>query len=144
MLAAGAAILLATLYYLLLVEPLQQRAAMLGKTLRAEQDTRAFLEAQREAVARYAQAPVVNRDGRSVLSLINEAAATAGVDSQLKRITPVDESQVIAGFEAVPYAGFMRWLQTLVTVHGATVDRLRVERRPEAGQVSAELTLRFP
>lgn len=144
MVAVGAVVLLATLYYLLLVEPLQQRAATLGKTLRAEQDTRAWLEAKRELVARYAQAPVVNREGRSVLSLINEAAATAGVDGQLKRITPVDESQVIAGFEAVPYAGFMRWLQILVTAHGAAVERLRVERRPEAGEVSAELTLRFP
>ena len=139
----GGAALLAVLYGVLLLEPLQQRVESLAKSLRAEQATQAWLEAQRAVVASYAQTAAPVDDGRSVLAVMNEAASAAGVAGQLKRITPLDESQIIAGFEDVPYSGFMRWLQTLTVERGARVLRLRVERRPEPGLVSVEMTLAF-
>ena len=140
----GGGVLFAVLYGVLLLEPLQQRVESLDKSRRAEAATLAWLEAQRGLVASYAQAPAPVNDGRSVLAVMNEAASAAGIAGQLKRITPLDESQIIAGFEDVPYGGFMRWLQTLTLERGARVLRLRMERRPVAGLVSVELTLGFP
>lgn len=143
MLTLGGGAVLAVLYGVLLLEPLQQQINALEKSLRAEQTTQVWLEAQRAVVAGYRQAPAPADDGRSLLAVMNEAASAAGVAGQLKRITPVDESQIIAGFEDVPYSGFMRWLQTLTMERGARVLRLQMERRPEPGLVSVELTLRF-
>lgn len=141
----GATILLGCLYFLLVLDPLDQRVERLEKSLRAELATRAWLESQRSvALATTQVAPASANDGRSVLAVINDAASAHGVATGLKRVTPVNEKSYILGFEEVSYQGLMQSLVEMVEQRGATVERIRMERRDLAGIVSAEASLQFP
>jgi general secretion pathway protein M len=141
----GGGVLLAALYYLLVLEPLDQRVTRLEKSLRAEQETAAWLEAQRPAVqGQGTQAAPAADDGRSLLAVINDAATAHGIATGLKRVTPQSERNLTLGFEDVPYAGVMQWLQEMVSQRGAKIERLHMERREQPGVVTAEMTLTFP
>ena len=141
----GGGALLACLYYLLVLEPLAQRVERLEKSVRAENETLSWLEAQR-AVAQGqggATAPAVD-DGRSLLAIINDAASAHGIAAGLKRVTPLSERNLTLGFEDVAYEGVMQWLQEMVAQRGARIERLNMERRDKPGIVTTEMTLTFP
>jgi general secretion pathway protein M len=141
----GGGVLLACLYYLLVLEPLAQRMERLEKSVRAENETLSWLEAQRAVVLGQGggAAPAVD-DGRSLLAIINDAASAHGIATGLKRVTPLSERNLTLGFEDVPYAGVMQWLQEMVAQRGARIERLHMERRDKPGIVSTEITLTFP
>jgi general secretion pathway protein M len=145
MVLAGLVSMAACLYYLLVLEPLDERIERLEKSLRAEADTLQWLESQRPLIAaRGGTRAVASNDGRSILAVINDAASTHGVAIGLKRVTPVNERSVTLGFEDVAYAGFMQWLVEMVEQRGATVERIRMERREYPGVVTVEISLLFP
>jgi|GEM_PF-1912253 len=141
----GGGALLACLYYLLVLEPLTQRVERLEKSVRAENETLIWLEAQRGVAQGQggAAAPAVD-DGRSLLAIINDAASAHGIAAGLKRVTPLSERNLTLGFEDVAYAGVMQWLQEMVAQRGAKIERLHMERRDKPGIVTSEMTLTFP
>ena len=145
LLVLGAVAILATLYWLALVEPLSLQEARLVKAVAAERDTQQWLAAQRPqlggAPAERARERLPN--GTSLLAAINESAAANDVAAQLTRVTPAGARSVTLGFSAVPYASFMRWLLALDTRSGATVERIRLERAEAPGVVNVELSLSF-
>lgn len=145
LLVVGASAILATLYWLALIEPLSAREARLVKAVAAERDTQQWLAAQRPQLGGAAQSPARERlpDGASLLAAINESAAANEVAGQLTRVTPAGARSVTLGFSGVPYASFMRWLLAVDTRYGATVDRIRLERADAPGVVDVELSLSF-
>lgn len=145
LLAAGGAALLATLYFLLIVEPLAAREARLNKALAAEFETQAWLEAQRPQLAEVGATAPRERlpDGASLLAAINESAAASNVATQLTRVTPAGARGASLSFAEVPYATFMRWLLDLDARYGARIERIRLERAESPGIVNVDLSLAF-
>jgi len=144
LLALGGAALVATIYFLFVVEPLAERAQRLTKTLMAESETRQWLEQQRPLLAGGAVAGTERLpDGASLLAAINESAGASGVAAQLRRVTPAAERGASLGFEAVPYGNFMRWLAALEQRYGAQVERIRMEQAQSPGTVNVELSVIF-
>ncbi len=145
LLALGAAAILATLYWLALVEPLTMREARLVKAIAAERDTQQWLAAQRPQSGAAESGIVRERlpDGASLLAAINESAAANEVAAQLTRVTPAGARGVTLRFSAVPYANFMRWLLAVDTRYGATVDLIRLDRADAPGVVDVDLSLSF-
>jgi general secretion pathway protein M len=145
LLGIGGFAVLATVYFLLVLEPLAAREQRLAKALAAEHETQAWLAQQRPLVG---QAPIAAArerlpDGASLLAAINGSAGESGVAAQLKRVTPAAERGANLSFEAVPYANFMRWLLALEAQYGASVERVRIEQSPQAGAVNVELSVVF-
>lgn len=145
LLAAGGVALLATLYFLLIVEPLTAREARLNKAIAGEIETQAWLEAQRPRLTTADTSTPRERlpDGASLLAAINESAAASEVSAQLTRVTPAGARGASLSFSEVPYATFMRWLLDLDARYGARVERIRLERAEAPGIVNVDLSLAF-
>lgn len=145
LLGVGGAALVATLYFLLILEPLSAREARLAKGIAAEQDTQAWLRAQQPQLAAVGQSGPRERlpDGASLLAAINESAAASAIAAQLNRVTPAGPRGATLSFSAVPYASFMRWLLDIDARYGASVERIRLERAEVPGIVNVELSLQF-
>lgn len=142
---AGIGAVLATLYWLALVEPLTARATRLEKSVAAERETQAWLAAQRPHIAAAPSTVPRERlpDGASLLAAVNDSAAASGVATHLTRITPAGPRGATLSFSGVPYADFMRWLLGIDARYGANVERIRVERADTPGIVNVELALAF-
>jgi len=145
LLLVGAGAIVATLYWLALVEPLAAREARLVKSIAAERETQQWLTAQRPRLGTMGADAGRERlpDGASLLAAINDSAAASGVAAQLTRVTPAGARGATLGFAGVPYASFMRWLLAVDTRYGANVDRIRLERADTPGVVNVELSLSF-
>lgn len=143
---ACAVAVLATLYFVGVLEPLGEREKRLGRALLAETELQAWLETQRAVVAPAAGGgPARERlpDGASLLAAVNTSAGEHGIAVHLTRVTPTGGRGLSLNFSAVPYAAFMRWLLLLDERHGANVERIRMDQGKEAGLVDVELSLMF-
>lgn len=136
--------ILATLYFVGVLEPLAQREKRLGRALLAETELQAWLETQRAVVAPAGGAARERLpDGASLLAAVNASAGEHGIAAHLTRVTPTGGRGLSLNFSAVPYAAFMRWLLLLDERHGANVERIRMDQGKEAGLVDVELSLMF-
>ncbi|MSQ67901.1 MAG: type II secretion system protein M [Gammaproteobacteria bacterium] len=141
----GGVVMLASLIFLGLLEPLAEHNQQQEKALRAQNANLQWLESQRHLVEAGRPArPLPAAAGRSVLAVLNEAASAQGVAGQLKRVTPASDNRVMLTFEAVPYANYMRWLAALETQRGARVARIVLEKTTVPGQVNVGVALVFP
>jgi len=142
-----AAAVLATLYVVGVLEPLDAREQRLGRALLAETELQAWLEAQRAVVAPAAGGGAAPRerlpDGASLLAAVNASAGENGIAAQLTRVTPTGARGLGLNFSAVSYADFMRWLLLLDERYGANVERIRMDQGKEPGLVDVELSLLF-
>jgi general secretion pathway protein M len=137
--------LVATLWFVFMLEPMQQRATRLARALEAERELHAWLEEQRPRAQAAVARPVPERlpDGASLLATINTSAAESGVAGNLSRVTPTTARGASLNFSGVPYADFMRWLLALDARYGARVERIRMEQAEAAGSVNVELAVEF-
>lgn len=145
LLAIGGGAIAATLYWIVVVEPLAAREARLVGMLAAEHETQQWLAARRSPPGSGVSRPDRERlpDGASLLAVINDSATANAVLNDLSRVTPVGPRRVTLAFTQVPYANFMRWLLAVDTRYGATVDHIRLDRADAPGVVDVDLSLSF-
>ncbi|MEQ8234260.1 MAG: type II secretion system protein GspM [Gammaproteobacteria bacterium] len=143
-LGAGAAVVLAALYYVLVVEPL----ALERERLRVRVGAQLALNSELAAAADEARRLRANTDsrrrftpGESILSVVNATAARTGTREFLRRINPVGAGAVSLYLDDVAFADLARWLVMLDEGHGVEVERAVLDA-VRAGVVDAQLTLR--
>ncbi len=81
-------------------------------------------------------------DGRSLLTLVDQTARTAGLKTALKRVTPQGEDKLSAQLDAVEFDKLIPWLGMLERDHHLTIVNLSVDRTGAAGLVNARVILR--
>ncbi|MGB5062970.1 MAG: type II secretion system protein GspM, partial [Candidatus Competibacter sp.] len=80
--------------------------------------------------------------GRSLLTLVDQTARTAGLKTALKRVTPQGEDKLSAQLDAVEFDKLIPWLGMLERDHHLTIVNLSVDRTGAAGLVNARVILR--
>ena len=140
---AGAVTLAGLLLWLLAIQPLFDRLAMLEQTVAAQKETLRWMqEAAIEIQQLRAQG---NRTGdlggRSLLSVVDQSARAAGLGQGIRRVEPDGESRVRVRMEGVAFDTLMRWLAELHRRYGVRVTSVSIDRESSPGRVNVRLTL---
>jgi len=144
MLGLGMIAVSATLYYLLLLEPLLLARERLETRVAAERTLGV------ELGALTAEAAALRRQGDtrrlfdatgSLLAVVNASAARAGTQRATRRMTPLGASGVTLFLDDVAFTDLVTWLVALDVEHGVEVERAALDSA-NPGVVDAQLTLR--
>jgi general secretion pathway protein M len=144
-LALGALLALLLLGYALLWLPLERSRAEWRTRAAAADVSLSWMRdaAQRLRAAGPAQA-AAQRDGRSLLAVVDAGVREAGLGGALLRVEPVSAGQVRVYFQQASFDALMDWLYQLDTSHGIRVTELSVQRSAGVGLVDARLALDAP
>lgn len=144
--AVGAVVVIATLIYLVLWEPM---ANARSKQMAALTDERALAE-RLETIAATVQKARASGVGaiqgreQSLLTLIDQQGKSPELGKPPTRLQPEGENEVKVWFEDVPFDALVRWMSTLETRYGVQIVGAELERRAGAGLVNARLTVIRP
>lgn len=141
--ASGAVVLALMMYFLLLWDPLSQKAARLNVDLENARELVTFMQDARQQVAqlggRNASAPTSS--GRSLLSDVDSSSKRNGLEDKIKRIQPEGQTSVRLWIEGVPFEKLMNWMNHLQSQMGIVLSDGSLDRDDAAGTVKARLTL---
>lgn len=140
----GGLIVLLTIVYLLLVEPLlkaheRQLQALASARAMAVQLEQAAA-AVRAAGPRNAAAAQAGR-GVSLLAAVDQATKQGALGKAPERLQPEGEREVRVWFDDVPFDNLVRWIAELQARYGISVQTLDVEPQSAPGLVDARLSL---
>ena len=82
------------------------------------------------------------RDGRSLLTLVDQTARAAGLASALKRVAPQGEDKLSAQLDGVEFDKLIPWLGMLEHDHRIAIVNLSIDRANATGLVNARVILR--
>jgi general secretion pathway protein M len=141
--AGGAALTLALLIYTLAWQPFQASSRRLRQSVIEQRAELTLVRQMAEEVKRLgdpgSQPPPV--DGRSLLTLVDQTARTAGLGAALKRVTPQGADRLSVQFDAVEFDKLVPWLGALERDHRIAIINLSVDRAAAAGTVNARLVV---
>jgi general secretion pathway protein M len=132
----GGFLLLAFLATLVLL-PLHRFNADSIAAFQAQQDTLAWMQANRAAIGTAANTQ--RKPGDSVLTLANQSARELGL--AFKRYEPSGERGLNLWLEQVPFDQVVKWLAILERDYGVIAVDFSASRRDEAGLVDVRLIL---
>jgi general secretion pathway protein M len=139
-LVAGTVLLLAALFYLLIWEPLGERQARLETRVAEQHEQLAWMREARSRIQALASAsaPAPTASGASLLSTIDQAASSNGLQGAIKRVAPEGDHQVRVWLGEAPYAAVLRWLETLQH-QGIMLETLQMEQHATPGRIEARV-----
>ncbi len=137
----GAALTVILLLYVLIWQPFQASSRRLRLSV-AEQ--RAELVWMRQAAAEVKRLDSGSSarpadDGRSLLTLVDQTARSAGLGNSLKRVAPQGDDKLSAQLDAVEFDPLIRWLARLERDHRLVIVNLSVDRTATPGRVNARI-----
>lgn len=123
--------------------PLQSDIARMEKQVKEQEAVKRWMEQAAQQATRLqgssaGQTPI-KRSGRSLLSLVDQAAKRGKLD--LKRIEPDGNDAVKVWLEQASFDDMMRWLINLEKQHGLEINTITIDRQADSGRVNARLTL---
>ncbi len=141
-LAVAAVVVLATLFYLLLWEPLHQRHQRLQAQVQEQRALLAWMEARAQEVEalRGRRGGGRLRPGDSLLGVIDRTARGADLKGRVSRIEPDGEHRVRVWLDGVAFDALARWLLRLRQDYGLAVSSAVIDREGP-GRVSARLVI---
>jgi len=142
-LAAGAALLLITIVYLLIEPVIQQRARIQAELPRLREDL-AWMQQQGATIEQLRGSNGMVNTGRSglTISLVEELLREAGVHAQVSDLRPGPGQSVVLRFNQVAYTQLMELLLQLRVRAAARVSLASITRlQDQPGMVEASLTL---
>lgn len=141
--SAGVGLAIVMLVWGMVWQPLGRERARLGEQVEVQRRELALVRAVAAipATASNQAAVKVDRQGKSLLALVDASAREANLESQLKRVEPIGSRSVRASFEFAQFDGVIGWLESLARSHGVHVTDLSVDRAEGNGLVSARITL---
>jgi general secretion pathway protein M len=147
MVSGGAALILAMILYALIWQPFQTGLERLRQTVAEQRKDLAWmrqaaLEVKRLNNASAGPARQLPQAGqRSLLTLVDQTAKTAGLGNAVKRVEPQGNDRLTVQLEQVSFDELIRWLGTLERDHGIEIVNATVDRQAESGRVNARLIL---
>ena len=142
MVAAGAALLVLFLLYILVWSPLHSGYDSMRTTVEEQRATALWMQQSAQTLKglkRDGGRPPLG--GRSLLSVADSTARAGGLGPALKRVEPEGGDSVRVWLDGAPFDVLVKWLGTLSTIHGVNAETVTMERSDEAGRVNARLTL---
>lgn len=147
-LLVGLAGVLATLAYLLVLEPLQLQRQQAEARFKAASELAAWIDgaADEASYLRKRQAPVGEQaTATGLFTLVSAKSNEAGFGNTLKRVVPDQTGAVRLWFEGVAFSALLDWVTALRDQNGILVTAIQLSREPKSpGLVRANLTLEAP
>lgn len=140
----GAALVVAVLLWSTIWQPLGHERARLVDDIERQRRELAMVRtvaALPTAVTIPDAAVRVDRQGKSLLALVDASARDAGLDQALSRVEPVGANGVRATFAFANFDVLAGWLEMLARDYRVRISELSVDRAEGNGLVSARVTL---
>lgn len=147
MLAGGAAASVLALLYLMIWAPMSERHAQLAVNVKAQQEVLTWIRQASQQVLQLRQNNpnvVARNDPRSLLSIVDSTATTAGVRDPIQRMEPEGNDGVKLSMEDVDFDATVQWLGGLKLGHNVDVVRATVTPSDAPGKVDTSLSLQRP
>lgn len=146
MLGVGGVVLLLTLIYLLMVEPVVKAHAARTAALESSRALASRLEqaALQVQVLRGRTPSAVAGRGVSLMSAVDQASKQSALGKGPARIQPEGDREVRVWFEDVSFDGLVGWLAELQTHYGVSVQAMDIEPQAAPGRVNVRLSLVRP
>lgn len=146
MLSVGAAVVLVTLLYLLVWEPIGRAHSDRVAALASSRALAIKLEqaAQQVQAQRGRNPAAVAGRGLSLMAAVDQASKKGSLGKGPARIQPEGEREVRVWFEDVSFDGVVAWLADLQLHYGVSVQTLDVEPQSAPGRVNVRLSLVRP
>lgn len=146
MVYGAAGVLAVLLFYVVLIHPFY---SSYDKLQDGVEQRRATLQWMQETAVKVKQLKGANpaaqgMAGRSLLSVTDGSARTAGLGDALKRVEPDGSTGVRVWLEGAPFDSVIGWLRVMSSSYGVDVDSASIERTATAGRVNARLSLQAP
>lgn len=81
------------------------------------------------------------RQGRSLLTLVDQTARGAGLGPALRRVEPQQDERLRVQLESVEFDRLMLWLGQLRTEYRVAIVNVVIDRQASSGRVDARLVL---
>lgn len=146
LLGLGGIVVLALMYYSLVVEPLRDGITQKQQQVENELQLAAWLLAVAPEVQKMRRAPGENsaQNNGSLLSIVDKTSKAAGLGKSVSRLQPEGDAEVRAWLESAPFNETLRWLRTLESSYGVEINELSFNRNNEAGLIKARLIFKRP
>lgn len=145
LIAAAGIVLCILAIYLLIWEPLAQQRASLQNSIAAKRGQLTWMREQAVTVQQLRRAGASAAsidDRRSLLAVVDQSLARAGLKAQLQRMEPDGADAVKLWFEGSDFDTLMRWLAQTRQQYGLRVGSLRIQPQDKPGLVGANLSLK--
>jgi general secretion pathway protein M len=139
----GSVVVLLTVLYLGVIEPVITAHTNRIAALASSRATAAQLEAASAAVAGAGPKSGTAQAGRgmSLLAAIDQSTRAGTLGKAPASMQPEGDHEVKVRFEDVPFDSLVRWMAELQTKYGVSVQALDIEAQSGAGLVNARLSL---
>ena len=144
MVAAGAALLLLFLLYVLVWSPIHSGYDALRNSVEEQRTTAVWMRESAQTLAslkRNSGRAAQGLGGKSLLSVADSTARAGGLGPALKRVEPEGKDSVRVWLDGAPFDVLVKWLGTLSIIHGVSAESATLERSDATGRVNARLTL---
>ena len=144
MVAAGAALLMLLLLYVLVWSPIHSGYDALKNTVEGQRTTAMWMQKSAQTLTtlkRNRGKAAQGLGGKSLLSVADSTARASGLGPALKRVEPEGSNSVRVWLDGASFDVLVKWLGTLSTTHGISAESATLERSDTAGRVNARLTL---
>ncbi len=131
--------------YLLILEPLVQQRDSLQTSVTAKRSELAWMREHAIEAAQLRQSQDRGRgiaDRRSILAVVDNSIARAGLKPQLQRMEPDGQNAVKLWFKESAFDDLVRWLDDAEKRFGLDVGSLRIVPQGGSGMVDANISLK--
>lgn len=139
-LAGGALVVLAMLFYVYLLMPMQAERKRLTENM-PQLRARAAAFAQNAAEVKRLQATTSALTSSDLRQKISEAANAQGIPDKISELVMLNPKSARVNLKAVPFDSCIRWLNYLQTQKGLRVENIELSALPQSGQVAVNVTL---
>ncbi len=123
-------------------EPLQQDITALQKHVTEQRAVKSWMQQSAAEVKQLrGSTSSSQRNGRSLLAVVDQTTKQARLGSSVKRLEPAGSDSVKVMLEEASFDDMMAWLQSLEQSQGLTVATISIDRQAASGRVNARLTL---
>jgi len=141
LLIATIAFLLATLFYLLIWEPVHQGRDLQQQKLKTQQDIYSWMQSASKEVEALKRSGIKKVSSNQPIALILEnSAKVSGLKKHINKIESSGKNGAQVKIDSASFDQILVWLNTLEKQHGVSITTANIERNTEAGTVSARLS----
>jgi general secretion pathway protein M len=143
--AMGVLVLL--LVYAVLLQPFYNQHGKLRSSVAEQHETLQWMQQNAATVRQLqgsGQTASTGLAGRSLLSVADASARSAGLGPALKRVEPEGSSGVRVWMDGAVFDSVIGWLDSMGSQYGVDIESVTFEQSGAGGRVNVRLTLQAP
>lgn len=130
--------------YLVILEPISSSYEKNKKNVASATKTLEWMSSAAEEVKQLrggSLLPDRPQGKQFILSMVDRSARKAGLSSVMKRVQPEGDSGVRVWFENAPFDELIKWLSTIESEKGLSVNEINIEKTETTGLVNVRVFL---